>query len=289
MLLFHNFQHRFTGGGRVSTSTSSSGKNYRRRFSTGELDAELVINEDRFELTIRELNAPKRMLFVSNGDKKELNVRLLGDSVTILQQTADGSVRWVEVGTDTAKVYSAPSFAELYANHPGAIESVLFVHLQHAGLLMPMKRYDPAIVQRLLSHITAIDKQERERFVELMEQIDGNSFAVRDAASKELLANVSKYSNLILQADQENALSAEARHRLAGVLKMYREQFHQVDQLISAAGWTQDPAYLIDLLHQLPADQANIVVDHLREITKQDFANDTTAWSTWLRDSQTDD
>lgn len=265
MLLFQDLQHIASRGNPPSRSSSTTGSTSRSRFTTKEFEASLTVSPQKLELSIREETGPARALDVRQKNKNELRVSLIGEHILLLEQAADGSVRWVDIG-DEVTVIQAKSFAQLYAKHADKIESELYPRLEHCGIETPMKRYDSQVVRRILERMKGVDPQIKTQFSELLTMIDSGSFGERQKAYRELSTNTEKYCLLLAETSDDDGRSAEATARLAELRKKYAEQFGKLDDLIQETGWLTDPSYLSGLVHKVDQQHASMINKHLQRL-----------------------
>ncbi len=286
VLLFQNFQHVASAGDRVNRSFTSGGASAKGRFSVGGIESELVIDAERIRFSVREETSPGRTLRVERDPDGTLRIRLIGEHVTLLEQAADGAVRWIDIGTmqqgDDVTALRGESFAELYRNYPDRVENDLFPVLRHCGIGTPMPRFHQAFVDRAVVRLRGVDAETRERFEQLIRQIDGGSFSERQTASRELAEDMDRYSLLLNELDRSRGLSAEVFTRLADLDRQYENAFETIDTVFDRAGWLDDPRYLTGLLERVASADAAPVLQRLQSLTGQSFGNDAARWRAWL-------
>ncbi len=286
VLLFQNFQHLAAAGGRANRSFTSGGATAKCRFSVSGIESELVVDAERIQLSVREETSPGRTLRVERDPDGTLRVRLIGDRVMLLEQAADGAVRWIDIGTmqqdDEVTALRGESFAELYRRYPERVENELFRRLRHCGIGTPMPRYHEAFVDRAVVRLRGTDPETRERFEQLIRRIDGGSFSKRQTAYRELADEMDKYSVLLNDLDRSSGLSAEASTRLADLDRQYEDAFETIDTVFDRTGWLDDPRYLAGLLERVASADTAAVVERLQSLTGQSFGNDAARWRAWL-------
>jgi hypothetical protein len=286
VLLFQNFQHVASAGDRASRSFSSGGATAKCRFSVKGIESELLVDADRIQFSVREEISPGRTLRVERDPDGTLRIRLIGDHVMLLEQAADGAVRWIDIGSmqqgDEVTALRGESFAELYRRHPDRVENELFPRLRHCGIGTPMPRFHPSFVDRAVVRLRGVDGETRARFEQLIRQIDGGSFSERQTASRELADNMDRYSLLLNELDRGSGLSAEVSTRLADLDRQYENAFETIDTVFDRAAWLDDPRYLAGLLERVASADAAAVVERLQSLTGQSFGNDAARWRDWL-------
>ncbi|MCA9139970.1 MAG: hypothetical protein KDB00_24525 [Planctomycetales bacterium] len=282
MLLFQDLQHIASSGNPPTRSSSTTGSTSRSRFTAKGIEASLTLAPENKEFSVREEDDPARELQVRQKNENELRVSLIGKHIMLLDQAADGSIRWVDIG-DEVTVIHAPSFAQLYAKHPDQVETELYPRLEHCGIRTPRKRYDADVVQRVLERLVDVDPQTRTQFSELLAMMDSGSFGERQKAFRELSTNIEKYCLLLAETSDADGRSAEATARLAELRKKYVEQFGDLDDLIKQTGWISDPSYLIGLGARLDGGDATLVSESLADLTGQSFGTDWQRWQAWAK------
>lgn len=287
MLLFQDLQYIASQGKSARRSSSTSGSTAQSSFSAGGVEAAIKVAPNKSEFSVHEDSDPDRRLLIRRGRKSELRVSLIGDDILLLEQAADGAIRWVDIGEEVTAI-RAKSFAELYANHPEAIEKQLFARLQHCGIQTPMPRFDPQLVARILDRISGVDDQTKTRFNELLEKIDSGSFAERQKAYREIENNVSEFSMLIAQTSEKDGRSPEAASRLAELRKKYGKQFRELDTLITKSNWLKDPNYLLGLIGHVDDQHSAAVTGQLEVVTGQSFGQNLGRWRQWLSEQPKD-
>jgi hypothetical protein len=274
ILLFQDMRHVLSRGKGAYGYTSSLRQKRRSYFRVNEIDAALRFGSEQVLLLIREESGPERTLEIRKGPQKELEIRLIGRHVLLIQQAADGSVRWVDIGDEDVITKRADSFAELYAEHADEIEARLFTRLRHTGILTPMTRYDPPLVERLLQKLQSDDGETKKQFDRLVAKIDDRSYSVRERAYRQLSDDLDKYSFLIAQSERAGALSAEAASRLAELRKQYQSKFGELDALIAKTEWAQDSSYLTGLLAHVDPTQHPLVKNQIQRVTEEATGSD---------------
>lgn len=287
MLLFQNLQYIASSGGRASRSYSSGGALTKSRFSINGIEAELSLDAEQVLFSVREETADGRVLRVEKNADGTLRVRVIGSQVMLLEQAADGAVRWIHIDSigrsDQATVISAESFAEFYRQHPQLVERDLFRRLRHFGIHTPMQRFHQELVDRALVRLRGVAEPTRRRFEQLVDQIDGGNFRQRQAAYRELGESIDAYSIMLVEMDQNEDRSPEAVARLDDLQKRYDQAYRRVDTLLNRTGWLDDPDYLVGLLDRVDAEQAVAVIDRLRKLSGEDFGGDVDRWRAWLK------
>ncbi len=281
ILLFQDLQHIAANGKPPSRSYSTSGTSARSRFTVGDIEASIDISPQKREFTLREDSGPSRTLLIRSENDQRLRVSLIGEHILLLDQYADGSVRWVSIGDEVISE-KASSLAKLYADHPDRVESELFARLRHCGVQTPLQRFDRPLVSRLLDQIKGVDRPTQQRFDQLVTQIDSGNFSDRQKAYRELSDNVETYSTLLLGTSDEDGRSAEATARLAELRKQSGERFLELDRLIESTGWLNDPRYLIELGGRVRGDRSGLIGQRLELITGQSFGKDWQQWQRWF-------
>lgn len=286
MLLFQDFQHVASEGKHATRSFSTVGSAGQSRFTVSGIEAAFAIDANRTELSVREEAGPARTLQIRKQADGSLRLSLIGDHILLLEQSAEGAVRWVDImeaaaGNDVT-VLQADSFAELYGKHADLLESRLFPRLEHCGVGTPKQRYDPELVTRALERIRGVDAATRERFEALVIQIDSGNFSQRQNAYREISQNIEAFSMLLAELDEKGGWSAEASTRLGELQKQYSHSFETVDAVLSQAGWLEDPTYLVGLLSHVEADQTELVTRRLERLTGQQFGADVDRWKEWI-------
>lgn len=267
ILLFQDLHHVASGGKPVRQSSSTSGTTHESRFSANDIEGGIKVSDKKLEFTIREDSGPSRRLLVRRGSDNELRISLIGKHISLLEQQADGSVRWVDIGEDVTAI-KAQSFAELYAKHADRIESELFSRLLHCGIQPPMTRYDPQLVARILDRIRGVDKETKALFDELTTKIDSGSFGERQKAYRELNQDASKFSLLLAETSEDDSRSPEASLRLAELRKKSSKQFLELDTLITKTQWLTDRNYLLGLVKVVDDQHADLVNEQLKQLPK---------------------
>jgi hypothetical protein len=288
VLLFENLQHAATKmGGRSSYSTGNGASRWSKRFSSGGVEWQFIYDDDRFMLNMNsEFNAMQQVR-VSCADPNSLKITsLTDDRVFLFEQKAEGPVRLVDI-TDAEPVSQvADSFAQLYAEQPEIVEDLLFPALGELNFVLPPTRFDPDMIERVISNIRGVSPEASAQFAELLEQIGGKSFSTRDRATRELNKNLDQYLPFVLDAYRQDQLPLEVKTRLKLVLERYEEEWRELDGLIAKMALTEDADYLVPLLSLVEQRHRPLVADQLEKVTTQQFGADIDAWKKWLADQK---
>ena len=282
MLLFQDMLHIAANGNTIGHSISSSNTSGSGRFTAAGVEAAIKVSPEKLEFSVRELSGPERALQIRQSSDNELRLSLIGEHILLLEQADDGSIRWVDIG-EKVTVVRADSFAKLYAKHPDLVENELYARLNHCGVGTPLRRYDAQVVDRMLHHLRGLSSATRQRFDELVSEIDGGSFSQRQSAYRELAQDLEKYSTLLAKIDLLEGLSTEAATRLEELHRKYKAEFHHIDAVIETTGWATRPGYLIGLLDHVDQQATAEIFAQLRSATGKDFGGDQVKWQQWLQ------
>jgi len=256
-----------TGTG--SSSRSSGNGQVKISFDDGSIQARIDSRNGSFEFQILEAAGPGRLLRVADSPQGLL-VMLVGDMVHRFHQSKNGEVRLVEVLDDEDVVtIKAASFAELYRDHPQVVEQRLIPLLDHVGIVPPASRFDPQIVDRLVERIAVDSNEIRQEVMALVEDLDGNKFTKREAASEQLRENLDQYYEFLVPLQDETSLSREARARIRKLLIEKPRATAELDVAISAMQLTSNQEYLSEVKELVSEAQATAIVRRIKEIAAE--------------------
>ncbi|WP_149497597.1 hypothetical protein [Roseiconus lacunae] len=251
-LLFLNFQHFATRDDRSPRLSSLMRTPLRSiSFQSDQLNASFVDSPTEFQLFVRETNSGrKQILQFEYKEEGTLMIRIIGDRNFQLEQSADGRMRWIDIGDDT-NVYEADSFAKLYAEHPDAVESRLLPYLDRFGILPPLTRFDSLVTSRVIEMLKIDIEKAQSDVRQLIEQMESGSFSQRQAAYRQLTHNIERYAIVLDQLPERQVSSPELATRLDEARKKYQSQYREVDGLILRSNWLTDRNYLGKLIEQV--------------------------------------
>lgn len=233
--------------------------------SSQHLDVEMVTGED-FRFTAREntTNAAHFELVERFGDVTILISRLPADWILILRQSDDGFVVSEQKG-DQLEYRKAASFAELYRTDRAYVRDRLLPVLSHYGVAMVTP--DSPDVRKVLLEMLAdpVDQDERDEVRQLIAELGGAKFKLREAAGQKLKANYVRWLGLILAAAENPATPAEAKVRLNKLIAANAGE-HRNRQLVWQFGLVDDADYLKSILPDLEGDAAPLVRRRLEKL-----------------------
>lgn len=252
-----------------SSSRSSGNGQVKMAFDDGNIQARIDSRNDKFQFQILESAGPGRLMRVVDSPQGLL-VMLVGDMVHRFHQSKNGEVRLVEILDDDEVVtIKAASFAELYRDHPQVVERRLIPLLDHVGIVPPASRFDRQIVDRLIERLAIDVNGIRKEVMALVEDLDGNKFTKREAASEQLRVNLDQYYEFLVPLQDETSLSREARARIRKLLIEKPRATAELDVAISAMQLTSNREYLSEVKEIVGDDQATAIDRRIKEIAAE--------------------
>jgi hypothetical protein len=259
--LFQEF--RGTGGG--SHSRGGSGETVQTSFRKGSIEARLKLSPSRFELTVEELQRPRRLMRVVESEKG-LEILLVGDLVHRFS-ASDGELSVVELSQEDVLKFQAESFADLYRQEPRFVEMRFFALLDHLGIIPPASRFHPRIVSRLLEIIAADEARLQAEVDELVADLDADRFTTREAAYEKLLARMDDYYDLLYAKQDNEIVSTEVLARIRKLLTTSKvKEASQLDSVVSVLRLADDAEYLDELKGIVNAEQRESIERRLASL-----------------------
>lgn len=254
--------HELRGGGRNGAyGQSNAGEAVSAHFEDGLLRARLKSAPDSLQLSVEEVASPTRILRVSET-RGALEIVLLGNElIHRFRQEANGSVAIVEIFQDEVVKYSADSFAKLYASESRYVEDRFFALLDHLGIIMPVTRFDPEVVQQLLETLKTSQDELFAEVSRLVAELDADRFSVREQAFGDLKERIEEFYPLLLSRQEDATLSAEVRARIGKLMKSTeRDGKVSAGSLVTAMQLTRDADYLNEV-RDLVDDKGKKIID----------------------------
>ena len=277
--LFENLRNKNGTTGRHSVS---SGQSTSLRFDSGQLNATIKVDADRFELDLREQGPPYRWFRIVVGGQKELEVTVTGEHMLHLHQRADGTVRVVELFENQMLHAASASFLDLYAEHTDLVEVSVFPFLRDMGFHVPETRFHVSVQQRTLEMIRNRNNDVAAEFASLLSDLDSPSFVVRESASTQLRKGIDDFAVHIQRAFDEATHTLEVRTRLKQALHEYTDQRKRLNDFVTALRLLDDPQYLVDIMDTADLRDQRTLGNQLSRITDEDFGIDAQRWQQWL-------
>jgi hypothetical protein len=267
--------------------SSSSGKSERSNYFGGRgFYGRLATSSNGLvEMELREEDGPQRRLTVRDNGKGTMRLEYSSDEhdfLLLIQQSKNGSVKMVYMVGDETLAGSAESFHALYAKHREQFDTKIFPMLRHVGVVPPLTPLSTPVVKTVLAKLVPVDGDRRRQTEQLIAQLQNDSFAKRDEATKKLFAETARHEPVIEEMLKDKDLDPETKMRLEKVIKSHRAKNLEVEQLIVSLKLTDDAKYLVGLLPDTTEQDRPNVVAALERLTGQKLGTDVSAWKKWL-------
>ncbi|MEM8670088.1 MAG: hypothetical protein AAGG48_21350 [Planctomycetota bacterium] len=263
-LLFQNCRHAVSQLGHDAlTSTTLRGKNG-GVVSTKQVSVLVQLADNAFLMEVDEKTARKRQLRILD-DGQSVSISYGTDDKTWLELgqvlDAEASVRFRMNGH--AFDLQGDTLADVYAKDPELIEEHVFPELRRLGIIPPMTRFDPRIINLVVTKIRLTESQYSDELMALIEQADGPRFQLRTEAMRRLNEDMEVFAPLILEWQKSSEMSLELRRRLKRVTTLYEREFGQLETLVAKLNLMQRPDYLREILHRSAPEQQEMIRDFL--------------------------
>ena len=255
------------GSTRTGYGRTAQGDAVRTYFQDGALHARLLSSSSSFELVLQELHGPSRTLRVADSDKG-LSIVLLGDNlIHRFHQQPDGTVSVVEVLDDEVVSQKAQSAAQLYGKEPRFVEDRFFALLDHIGVVAPLTRFHPYVVEQLIETLATDQDAIRSEVAELVRKLDASRFATRESAYAELKQGIEEYYECLYGFRKDNELSREVRARIGKLLAFGSgDNAVHAGSLVSVMGLASDADYLDEVRDLVKEADRALVDERLKQL-----------------------
>ena len=254
--------HELRGGGRNGSYGRSGGPDsVNAHFDDGSLRARIKSEPNVLQFSVEEVASPYRILRVREASGV-VEIVLLGDDlIHRFRQAADGSVKLTEIYQDEVIKHEADSFAKLYAAESRFVDDRFFALLDHLGIVLPVGRFDPVVVQQLLEALASNQNEVIAEVDRLVAELDAGRFSIRERAYGDLRVRIEEFYPYLALKQDDRTLSAEVRARIGKLLKTTeRNGKVSAGSLVTAMQLTRDADYL-DQVRDLVDEAGRQLID----------------------------
>lgn len=275
------FQRLRSAAGGQGTSMRSGMKSRSMSFNGGGLSVNLQDGEGMFQAAVKEECPGGLTVSLSQRDER-LSILIVAPgtgSVLMLRQEADGTLVVKEMVGDEAKQFEAGGFAAFFEQHDDYAVDHLLPLLHKAGIAFPVgSGSDPRTIKAVIDVLRFIrDRDGAAEFAALLEKLDADAYAEREAATKKLTGEFLLFYPFLPAARKRDDIPPEAAARLEAVVKNCTDSMDLVNAVYTL-NRHRDPAYLAGILEKVEGKERTIVLDALKRLTGEDFGDDVAAW-----------
>lgn len=276
--LFRQIQ-KLAGGGGSSMSVGAGNRTI--TFSGQNLSGRLEIRTDAVRISLEEVQAPHRTLEFHDDGAGGLRLQVThpdGDLV-LLQQSRKGIVSAVALTSGHLFAGQADSFAAFLRQHRQAFETQFLPVFDHLGIQPVLPQHTPKVRQAVLAQLLRTPETLAEGR-KLLANLDSETFAVREQATRTLHERFEVYKDLIQERLADKGMSLEVRTRLEKIVADHTDSV-RVSQTVAALDLTRDARYLVSLLDHVRSEETPVLIRHLENTTGKKLGPDPAAWKAW--------
>jgi len=266
---------------------SSSLGNNRTSLSFGGqgLMGRYVKSPDQFTFMLeKESGHFEHIKFESSGSRFNISLRTNdGDFFFMLDQSQSGAIRVVLFNKKGVRAESAPSYAAFYKKHKTWIQKEIIPILKHVGIIPPLDPEQAEVVNALLSNLNPLSQKDRNRYLELLADLEDESPRARMYAKKSLHVQFAKFQNLIKETIKKKS-SSEALLTLLRQVQDNNEGHAEIESFIKERKLAENTDYLVTLFKHTKEKNHAAIIEQLKKITGQALA-DRAAWEAWQKEN----
>jgi hypothetical protein len=240
------------------------------------------VNGEAVHLMFEEKQAPQRLLmFHADGDSDFRIQYIHPDGDLILLKQNSGGFSIVAILAGKVITEQGDSFLAVYRQHREELRDVILPILAQIGI-NPILSPDSSEVRNAVLALAVRTPEARAEGVQLILDLDNNSFDQRERASHLLERKYELYRDLINDKLQEATISSEAKARLERIAAAHPES-QRINCALSALKLLDDPQYLVSLLDDTDPKEAQVLTQKLEKLTGQQLGSDPAAWKDWAK------
>ena len=267
----------YNAGGQMQKGTQ-------RHFGGGEG------SPDQFEAEILESTGRAREMNLNAENKGEFVLRIDGGLDPYLLQVQQKKNRFSvqEVNGIEAFAGKATSFEGFCRDYPDFVLSRMLPVLKKYGFSPPITRFNSVTRDYVVDSLAPLSQDRVDAFMNEYSDLESAEFEVREAATKRLSKDYTKWKDLIRVGVASDSFSLELRSRLQKIVgEQSGDSGKELISLATSADLKNDPEYLLWLAEQTKDEQQKHVVAQLEKVTGKDFGSDLAAWKKLIGQKET--
>jgi hypothetical protein len=250
-------------------------------FSGNKMNGSLHLRRETLRLNLEEVQGPQRTLEFSDDGQGAFRLQVShpeGDLI-LMNQGRKGAFSVVALLGDRMLSGKGESFVAYYRQHRQDMEAHILPALASLGI-QPILAPNAPRVRRATLALLLRTPETLEEGKQLLADLDDDQMVVREKATRLLNERFEVHKDLIQEKLRDKSIPLEVQKRLQQILDGQSESA-RANQAVAALNLTQDSAYVVSLLDQVPADQVPRLIQHLEKLTGQKHGTDVAGWKEW--------